>query len=247
MPSASVPPSSGTPGIWRRKSGTGAVDAQGNLLIHPLTWVDERLFGWTHSAKRNLSSTGSASGAPSHYGTPDVSDDEDEGLGDYENVIGYLNKYQQDSQLKKGSRSHHASYADLQHLRHSAVPVPEAQPIPEDVDSLEPPALKNRSRSRSEVNLSQLAPVYHKMAQGKSPGASPLSSTYSLIPSQTDEGSGPPSPTSDAWPHIRRQRKSSLSGGVSLDRIGALSPVESFRTGTEGINSEIQEARAKKD
>ena len=36
VPSASVPPSSGTPGLWRRKSGSGAVDAQGNLLVHPM-------------------------------------------------------------------------------------------------------------------------------------------------------------------------------------------------------------------
>lgn len=36
VPSASVPPSSGQPGIWRRKSATGGVDAQGNLLIHPM-------------------------------------------------------------------------------------------------------------------------------------------------------------------------------------------------------------------
>lgn len=235
-----MPPSSGTPGIWRRKSGNGAVDAQGNLLIHPLTWMDERLFGWTHSARRNLSSTGSASGAASHFVTPDVSDDEDEGLGDYENVIGYLNKYQQDSQPKKGSRSHHTSYADLRDVRHVAVP--ETQIHQREGDNLEPP-LKSRSRSRSEVNLSQLAPIYHKMAQGKSPASSPLSSTYSLIPSQTDDGSSPPSPTSETWPHIRRQRKSSLSDGVSLDKIGALSPVESFKVGTDGLNSEIEEAR----
>jgi glycerol-3-phosphate O-acyltransferase/dihydroxyacetone phosphate acyltransferase len=36
VPSASVPPSSGTSGMWRRKSSSGAVDAQGNLLIHPM-------------------------------------------------------------------------------------------------------------------------------------------------------------------------------------------------------------------
>ncbi|KAF8323193.1 glycerol-3-phosphate O-acyltransferase [Clavulina sp. PMI_390] len=243
VPSASVPPSSGTPGVWRRKSGVGAVDAQGNLLIHPLTWVDERLFGWSHSAKRNLSSTGSASGAASHYGTPDVSDDEDEGLGDYEPVIGYLHKYQQDSQLKKGPRSHHTSYADLQQLRLSSSAEP---PVPRDAEPSET-TLKSRSRSRSEINLSQLAPVYHKMAHGKSPGASPLSSTYSLVPSQTDETSSPPSPSTDTWPHLRRQRKSSLSDGVSVDRIGALSPVQTFKEGTEGLNSEIQEARSKQD
>lgn len=36
VPSASVPPSSGNSGLWRRKSSTGAVDAQGNLLVHPM-------------------------------------------------------------------------------------------------------------------------------------------------------------------------------------------------------------------
>jgi len=36
VPSASVPPSTGKPGLWRRKSGVGAVDAQGNLLVHPM-------------------------------------------------------------------------------------------------------------------------------------------------------------------------------------------------------------------
>ncbi|KAH8099481.1 hypothetical protein BXZ70DRAFT_227939 [Cristinia sonorae] len=55
-PAASAPPSSGRPGLWRRKSAVGAVDAQGNLLSHPMTWLDERLFGWSRSAKQ-LSST----------------------------------------------------------------------------------------------------------------------------------------------------------------------------------------------
>ncbi len=36
VPSASAPPSTGSPGLWRRKSSTGAVDAQGNLLVHPM-------------------------------------------------------------------------------------------------------------------------------------------------------------------------------------------------------------------
>jgi hypothetical protein len=36
IPSASAPPSSGNPGLWRRKSSVGAVDAQGNLLVHPM-------------------------------------------------------------------------------------------------------------------------------------------------------------------------------------------------------------------
>lgn len=50
VPSASVPPSSGTPGIWRRKSGVGAVDAQGNLLVHPM--VSLRPFGYCNYSER---------------------------------------------------------------------------------------------------------------------------------------------------------------------------------------------------
>ncbi|EPQ58150.1 hypothetical protein GLOTRDRAFT_98821 [Gloeophyllum trabeum ATCC 11539] len=114
VPSASVPPSTGTPGIWRRKSGT--VDAQGNLLVHPMTWLDERLFGWSRSAKRGTSvwAGGEKSHDVSRVGTPDGSDDEDE--GDYDNVLGYLPIYE--SQGGRGrSRSHHSSYADLQKLR----------------------------------------------------------------------------------------------------------------------------------
>ena len=39
VPSASAPPSSGRPGLWRRKSGIGAVDAQGHLLSHPMASI----------------------------------------------------------------------------------------------------------------------------------------------------------------------------------------------------------------
>lgn len=47
VPSASAPPSSGNSGLWRRKSSTGAVDAQGNLLVHPMVH---------HSAFQNYAS-----------------------------------------------------------------------------------------------------------------------------------------------------------------------------------------------
>ena len=47
MPSSSVPPSTGTPGLWRRKSGVGAVDAQGNLLVHPMVnRIVKFIIGW---------------------------------------------------------------------------------------------------------------------------------------------------------------------------------------------------------
>ncbi|KZT26230.1 hypothetical protein NEOLEDRAFT_1197549 [Neolentinus lepideus HHB14362 ss-1] len=147
LPSASVPPSTGTPGIWRRKSGTGAVDAQGNLLVHPMTWLDERLFGWSRSAKRGTSAWagGAQSHDISHAGTPDISDDEDG--GDYDNVLGYLPSYE--TQGSRGrSRSHHSSYADLQKLR--TTPLTNGNGNKEN--SPEPPGDKEGLRLRTNVH-----------------------------------------------------------------------------------------------
>lgn len=124
VPSASVPPSSGTPGLWRRKSGTGAVDAQGNLLVHPMTWLDERLFGWSRSAKRGTSAWAGATRSQdiSRAPSPDASDDEDS--GDYDNVLGILPGEGYLTPNRHRSRSHHSSYADLQKLRMTATPLP---------------------------------------------------------------------------------------------------------------------------
>ncbi|KAF8636629.1 hypothetical protein AX17_003438 [Amanita inopinata Kibby_2008] len=115
VPSASVPPSSGTPGLWRRKSGIGAVDAQGLGLTHPMTWIDERLFGWSRSAKRGTSAWGgSFVDDGSRIGTPDDTDDED--TGDYDNVIGIIPMNEDFLSVQK-TRSRQSSYADLQKLR----------------------------------------------------------------------------------------------------------------------------------
>jgi glycerol-3-phosphate O-acyltransferase/dihydroxyacetone phosphate acyltransferase len=103
VPSASVPPSSGKPGLWRRKSGVGAVDAQGNLLSHPMTWLDERLFGWSRSAD--------ASREVSRAGSPRGSDDEDG--GDYDDLL----KGTQPEGTSSKIQSQRGSYADLQKLR----------------------------------------------------------------------------------------------------------------------------------
>ncbi|KAJ7722893.1 hypothetical protein DFH07DRAFT_856402 [Mycena maculata] len=104
VPSASVPPSSGTPGLWRRKSGTGAVDAQGLGLTHPMTWLDERIFGF-------------------HASVTTHNEEEDDG-GDYDNVIGFIpglkGMLQPPSGTPTKSRSRNSSYADLQRLRMSA-------------------------------------------------------------------------------------------------------------------------------
>jgi len=103
IPSASVPPSSGKLGLWRRRSGVGAVDAQGNLLSHPMTWLDERLFGWSRSAE--------TSREVSRAGTPRGSDDED--AGDYDDLLKVPQSEGQASKVQ-GQRG---SYADLQKLR----------------------------------------------------------------------------------------------------------------------------------
>jgi len=82
VPSASAPPSSGRPGLWRRKSGIGAVDAQGHLLSHPMTWLDERLFGWSRSAGRVSISLVNKTASPAKFSLetdlPIDSDEEDD-------------------------------------------------------------------------------------------------------------------------------------------------------------------------
>lgn len=121
VPSASVPPSTGTPGLWRRKSGVGAVDAQGNLLVHPMTWLDERLFGWSKSANRGTSAWEGATRSQeiSRAATPDLSEDEE--VADYDNVLGYLPIYEGAPHGNHRIRSRQNSYADLQKLRMSAI------------------------------------------------------------------------------------------------------------------------------
>jgi len=117
VPSASVPPSTGTPGLWRRKSGTGAVDAQGLGLTHPMTWIDERLFGWSKSARRGTSVWSGATTDPgSRLTTPEDTDDED--TGDYDNVVGLL--HDAHSAAGQKAKSRQSSYADLQRLRVSS-------------------------------------------------------------------------------------------------------------------------------
>ncbi|KAG6850236.1 hypothetical protein H0H93_016083 [Arthromyces matolae] len=119
VPSASAPPSSGTLGLWRRTSSTGAVDAQGLGLTHPMTWIDERLFGWSRSATRGTSAWGGVSGDESsrigsHIGTPEDSDGED--TGDYDDVIGIIGAAD-DALASQKPKSRQSSYADLQRLR----------------------------------------------------------------------------------------------------------------------------------
>ncbi len=80
-----------------------------------MTWLDERLFGWSRSANRGTSAWGGGSEHPSRMGTPSVSDDEDS--GDYDNVIGLLSPHEEQMSMMGKARSRQNSYADLQRLR----------------------------------------------------------------------------------------------------------------------------------
>ncbi|GJE95108.1 glycerol-3-phosphate O-acyltransferase [Phanerochaete sordida] len=118
VPSASAPPSSGQPGIWRRKTSSGAIDAQGNLLVHPMTWLDERLFGWSKSAARGTSAW-AGSTEISRAPTPEHSDEEES--GDYDHVLGFLEaKGPAAGGGRARSASARSSYADLQKLRRAS-------------------------------------------------------------------------------------------------------------------------------
>ena len=146
---ASAPPSTGEQGVWRRKSSVGGVDAQGSLLIHPMTWLDERLFGWSHSSKRGTSAWGGTtpSQMSSRPETPDISDDEDH--GDYDHVVHILHAYEDTSRNK--IRSRHGSYADLQKLRMS-------NSASTGIES-ESSAVSRRSPRQRKKSLSDLIPV----------------------------------------------------------------------------------------
>ncbi|EJT96657.1 glycerol-3-phosphate O-acyltransferase [Dacryopinax primogenitus] len=72
------PPSSDAAlGIWRRKSALGGADAQGNLLIHPMTWLDERIFGWSRSANHGTNAWGHHPSDISRITSPVPSDGEE--------------------------------------------------------------------------------------------------------------------------------------------------------------------------
>jgi glycerol-3-phosphate O-acyltransferase / dihydroxyacetone phosphate acyltransferase len=81
-------------GVWGMDAKTNYVDK---------TWLDERLFGWSHSAE--------ASREVSRAASPRGSDDEDG--GDYDNLL----KVTQPDGTTSEVQSRRGSYADLQKLR----------------------------------------------------------------------------------------------------------------------------------
>lgn len=76
------------------------------------TWLDEHLFGWSPNASSRSSSESSNT-------TPSDDGDEVHELGDYDNVLGYLEQCGAESvRLRSGERK--GSYADLQRLRNGS-------------------------------------------------------------------------------------------------------------------------------
>ncbi|KAH9484305.1 putative acyltransferase [Psilocybe cubensis] len=163
VPSAAAPPSTGVPGLWRRKSSTGAVDAQGLGLTHPMTWIDERLFGWSRSARRGTSAWGGHVDDLSRINTPDDSDEED--TGDYDNVVGVLGTDDQHLAAVYKSRSRQSSFADLQRLRMAPMTAQKPTQRAGDEDPEAASRLTHRTRRASlsdGVAVTRIAAVVRK-------------------------------------------------------------------------------------
>ena len=97
LPSASVPQTGRTPGMFGRKSQS----ADSSVLSHPMLWLDERIFGWNRSVAVGQSVWGAGSSgrdrafsasAPSTEPTSPVeSDDEEyEADVDYDDVLSII-------------------------------------------------------------------------------------------------------------------------------------------------------------
>jgi len=115
-----------------------------------MTWLDERLFGWSRSAKRGTSAWGGNSEHPSRSVTPSLSDDEE--TCDYDDVIGLLSPPEELLSNTGNPRSRQSSYADLQRLRMAPLSQIQTSQIPLDMstaDNSSPTQLHHRVRRPS--------------------------------------------------------------------------------------------------
>ncbi|KAM0748028.1 hypothetical protein T439DRAFT_328681 [Meredithblackwellia eburnea MCA 4105] len=139
IPPTALPPPPTSPTLVRRRSTYGP-QGQNTFLTHPMSWVDEYLFGWNEQQQasgKNSVGPGTLRGADSDAGATS----DDGGLhsgyvsgyttdepGDYDEVIHILSREQgdeTDSQVgpgtlrRRGSRSRSRSQLDLTALDHS--------------------------------------------------------------------------------------------------------------------------------
>jgi len=158
-----------------------------------MTWLDERLFGWSRRSGITNSLWGDSESEPSRHSTPEVSEDE---AGDYDDVFGMVHRYEGIPNLRnRGSKN---SYADLQHLRHSST---------------------------------------GELAFAEDLGSTVVSTesieTFPGSPSTTD-------PLYDTSPRpLHRERRSSLSENISVERISQINRRSTFEKATDEINNEV--------
>lgn len=238
-PTASVPASGETHGLYRRKTHTGTIDGQGQLLVHPMTWLDERLFGWSRSARRGTSAWGgyttASSRAASRPASPDVSDDEDH--GDYDNVINYLPSIVGDAITGLGfgkvktPRSARGSFADLPSVRRAEGDRAARLSVSHQ-SGLNTYSPRTPGTASGWNNLS---PLDTSRTPRRSQPPSPYLSTKPM----------PPSPTLSTQSGGVRRRKMSLTDAVPVERIGKLDQTETFEEATDELNQENEEKRKK--
>lgn len=215
-----------------------------------MKWLDERLFGWSRSARRGTSvwAGGASSHGPSAVTSPEGSDDEEN--GDYEHVLGYLPGLGIGDGTRSVGRSRSTSYADLQSLRKGDGM--------QNLQALSPssPTGDLRARSRSDANQTHLSPLHARRSGPNSPVRTTLALTsmpplihIPVGPESTTTASSA-SPTNTSYSYVMadppsagprespRLRRMSLNDGVNVQRIALASPVEPFDETTEGLNRE---------
>ncbi|KZO91664.1 hypothetical protein CALVIDRAFT_541566 [Calocera viscosa TUFC12733] len=250
VPAAGGPPSSQTGlGLWRRKSGMGGADAQGNLLIHPMTWLDERVFGWSRSARRGANVWGQHSGDNSRLTSPVGSDGEDsdteptEDRGDWDDVLGMIDTYERRRRIRSLSRaSGRASYKDLHKL--GAEVSDESGLRHRSGSEVEPPPAISHSNGSSPISPAVAAANGANNITSSVPNDSPPRSPIFVVsdnqwPMVMEDGSNAPVTGN---PTGRRRRKSSLESAVMLNSLSSeLNQHDHFNSATEDINKRIQE------
>jgi len=256
VPSTDGPPSSDASlGYWRRKSGAGGADAQGNLLIHPMTWLDERIFGWSRSAKRGTNVWGQHIGDNSRGTSPIASDGEEsdgertDDHGDWDDVLGIVDIYERRRRSRSTSgASRRASYKDLHKLGMESSPVSGHQ----HHSASGSPQHARVDRRNGSYATSPIQPAIG-LTNGTNgtPSSTPTESaptspifvvSQDLPPLTMDNGRNVPVSGQTTG---RRRRKSSLGAAVTLDNLtNELTQHDHFNSATEDLNKQWNEAQS---